>query len=344
LIVSEGATRYWNEPVLAPTEVKRQHYVPKLYLRAFADPSDQVRVVDLDEGKEYRTSLDNVALQGRFNDVQLGGIVVSNEGWLSELEGQAAPLLKRLIDDPAQITALTDIEQMQLARFLASMRFRVPAFREMVEALSADMVSFAKGVAKDMVTNKHDPETASRIWAEWEKHPEEWWLGQSEALNTAALAASMLREVQGYANLLFAMPWRVGRVPASSRLYTSDNPVHGYLRPVRPWWEHGAFASLTYYIPLSRSVLLKIDHLPARGDQPIDAPGARAHKDFSGWHVGMALCIASAHATRFVYGDGLVVGRDSAVRDLKTYSQRALAVAKWLGHSDQPPPLEWGVR
>jgi hypothetical protein len=338
--VSEETTRHWNEPVLAPTDVKRQHYVPKVYLRAFADHSQQIRVVDLDEGREYRTSVDNVALQGRFNDVEVDGVVLSTESWLSGLEGQVGTILEKLIDDPAQIASLTGDEQIHLARFLAAMRFRVPAFRQMVEALSRDMVSFAKGIAKEMVTNKQDPETASRIWAEWETNADEWWLGQAEALNTAAVAASTLAEAQGYANLFLAMPWRVGRIPSSSRLYTSDTPVYGYLRPVHPWWEHGGFASLTYYVPLSPSVLLRIDPLRVRKDQPVETPGVRDHKDFSGWHVGMSLSIISAHATRFLYGDGLVMGRDSARRDLADYERRAVAAAKWLGHSDQPPAFD----
>jgi hypothetical protein len=64
------------------------------------------------------------------------------------------------------------------------------------------------------------------------------------------------------------------------------------------------------------------------------------HKDFSGWDVAMALLVISAHATRFLYGDGPVNGRDAARRDLSNYERRAVAAAKqWLGYTDQPPAL-----
>ena len=44
-------SKFWNEPNLSPTKVKRQHYVPQVLLRAFA-VNGKVRVVDLDsEGK-----------------------------------------------------------------------------------------------------------------------------------------------------------------------------------------------------------------------------------------------------------------------------------------------------
>jgi hypothetical protein len=130
-------------------------------------------------------------------------------------------------------------------------------------------------------------------------------------------------------------------VPPHVRLYTSDNPMSGHLPPVRPWWEGGAFASMNYYIPLSPSVLFKIGRRPYEDDRPVGVSGDRVTKDFNAWHVGMALHIVSANASRFLYGDGPIIKRDDARRDLETYEQRAVAAAKmWLGHSDQPPETD----
>lgn len=338
--MSESTNR-WNEPVLAPTEVKRQHYIPRVYLRAFADGSEQVRVVDFETGRQYRTSVDNTAVEARFNNVQVGDDVVSTEGWLSGIEGAAAPIIERLRDDPSEINSLDDQEQMQLARFFAAMRFRVPAFREQSENLRDQIATFAKGVAGDMLRNTQSPDTAARIWAEWENKPNEWWFQETEPFATSELAASMLAGVQGFANLFWAMPWWVGRVPAHSRLYTSDNPVSGHLPPIHPWWEGGAFASLDYYIPLSPSILFKISRRPYQDAPPVGTPGGRISKDFSDWHVGMALQVTSANASRFLYGDGPINDRNDARRDLAVYEQRAVLAAKMLlGHSDRPPQMQ----
>ncbi len=71
--------RFWNEPNLSPTNVKRQHYVPQLLLRAFA-VDGKVRVVDIDsEGKEYKTSTANIAVEKHFYDMNLANIRVSTE-------------------------------------------------------------------------------------------------------------------------------------------------------------------------------------------------------------------------------------------------------------------------
>jgi len=339
--MSDSNTLRWNEPVLAPTDVKRQHYVPRLYLRVFADEAEQLRVVDLDTGKSYRTSVANAAVVGRFNDVGVGAVVVSTESWLSQIEGEAAPLLGRLSANPAQLVTLDADEQMRLARFLAAMNFRVPAFREKAVGLRTQVVAWVKGLVKNMIHSKHEAEAAALIWADWERRPDEWWLTENEAFDTSALAASMLAEVQGFANLFWSMPWRVGRIHLSHAFTPRTIRLEGYFQPVHPWWEGGAFSSLTYYIPLSPSVLLLIDRLPYRNGHPVGEPGDRIYKDFSHWHVGMTLNIISAQSTRFLFGDGPTIRRDDARRDLADHRRRAVAAAKlWLGHSDRPPTLD----
>ncbi len=93
-------SKFWNEPNLSPTNVRRQHYVPQVLLCAFA-VDGKVRVVDLEiEGKEYKTSTANIAVEKNFYDINLADIRVSTEDWLAQLEGDAALVIKKLVDDP----------------------------------------------------------------------------------------------------------------------------------------------------------------------------------------------------------------------------------------------------
>jgi hypothetical protein len=57
----------WNEANWAPTQVKRQHYVPRMYLKAFTGPDGKIRVVDLAENIDFRTSVENVPVRNYFN-------------------------------------------------------------------------------------------------------------------------------------------------------------------------------------------------------------------------------------------------------------------------------------
>ncbi len=226
---------YWNEPVLLPTEVKLQHYVPQFYLRPFADTKGQIRVTDLEPpGRQYETGVRNVAAETRFYDVDTGGATLSAETWLAELEGRAAPILERLIGDPDAVLDLSMQEEMALARFLAAFRFRTPTFPDQAEKLKQLMVASAQRAAIAYVRNKYPDAEVKRMLEAWFEHPDEWWLGEAHSAPPAVTTAGMLSEVQGLANLLRTMPWRIGRVPPEQPLYASDNLLAGLLPPLRP--------------------------------------------------------------------------------------------------------------
>ena len=70
-----------------------QHFVPRLYLKPFTRSDGKIRVVDLEEEREYVSSLSNVAVETRYYDVTVEGQHYSAEDWLAELEGDAASVL-----------------------------------------------------------------------------------------------------------------------------------------------------------------------------------------------------------------------------------------------------------
>jgi len=330
--------KFWNEPNLSPTEVKRQHYVPRLLLRAFT-VDDKIRVFDLDEGKEFRTSTNNTAVESQFYDENIADFHLSTEDWLAKLEGDAAPVINRLIDNPANLLSLSVEEEFSIARFLVALRFRTPAFRDYNEKISRTVLLQIKDMAQKQIYHQHDKGKADSIWQEIEKKPDRWWFNEREPQQPASTANFMLGEIQGFANLLRAAPWRIGFAPDSLRLYTSDNPVAGYLNPVRPWWEGAAFASLTYFIPLSPKVLLKIERRPDQKDkEKLQPRGERRYKDFSEWEISFARHVVTNDTKRYLYGEGLVVLRDCAVNCLERIGRAQMEFAiRYLGFDPRPP-------
>ena len=99
--VLEGVNR-WNEPILSKTQTKRQHFVPRLYLKNFSTADGKIRVFDSREDREYVSSLENVAVQTRFYGVTLEGQDYSAEDWLAELESDASSILRLLLEDPTK--------------------------------------------------------------------------------------------------------------------------------------------------------------------------------------------------------------------------------------------------
>jgi hypothetical protein len=120
----------WNEPNLSPTDVKRQHYVPKMYLRNFKGPDCNIRVFDVANGNERRTSILNAAVETRFYNIVIDGLHMSTEGWLSGVERKADPVLNKLTSCPERITCLTEEEEVNLSRFVSALMFRTPAYLE----------------------------------------------------------------------------------------------------------------------------------------------------------------------------------------------------------------------
>jgi len=323
----------WNEPNLAPTEVKRQHYVPDFFLESFTGPDNLIRVVDFQEGKKYRTNPTNAAVQSYYNDLEVDGDILSTESWLGQLETRAGGILKRLIENPDELMSLSIEEEMHLARFIAALRFRTPQFRASMAGIMTSMADQTKELIRKHALAMYGDEEGSALWEEQYKGQiEQMFLGEQPA----DLSTSMLGDVQGWANLLRGAPWRIGTRSTKLNLYTSDNPVAAYQHPVKEW-ELQAFSSFIYYVPLSTNVLLKIERRPNRYDE--SAPrGPRRRLDFTTEEISVARHVVTQEATRFLYGEGLIVPRDCATRCLKMIGDAKLKFAiKYLGFDPRPP-------
>ena len=332
-----AASPGWNEPNLAPTDVKRQHYVPEFFLESFTGPDVNLRVVDLEDGREFRTAPTNAAVQSYYNDLEVDGEILSTESWLSQLEGDASPILKQLIENPDHLTSLSIEEEFHLARFIAALRFRTPQFRSWMADMMTPIADQLKEMGRKQILAIYGEENGLAIWETYKNQPEHMWLGESEPQQPAELSTYMLGEVQGWANLLWGAPWRIGIGPPDLKLYTSDNPVAAYQRPVREWWEGAAFASLSYYVPLSPSMLLKIERRPDGQDES-DPRGGRHQQDFTAEEISIARHVVTQEATRFLYGEGLIVPRDCATSCLKRIGDTKLEFAiKYLGFDPRPP-------
>ena len=330
--------KFWNEPNLSRTKAKRQHYVPRLLLRAFA-VDDKIRVFDLDESKEFRTSVNNIGVENQLYDENIANSHLSTENWLAQLEGNAAPIIDRLVSNPDNVLFLSMEEELYITRFFVALRFRTPAFRDYNDKMFETLLRQIKDLAKKQLYHLYDEKEANRIWKEVAGKPAHWWFNEQGPYQPASIVNFMLGEIQGFANLLRAAPWRIGFASDSLQLYTSDNPVASCLRPVRPWWETAAFASLTYFVPLSPKVLLKIERRPDQKDnEPFQPCGDRQHSDFSEWEISFARHVVSRDALRYLYGEGMVVNRECAIGCLERIGRAQLEFAmRYLGFDPRPP-------
>ena len=333
----------WNEPIFKHTQTKRQHIVPRMYLQAFTRADGRIRVIDLQEEREYVASLRNAAVETGFYDVDLRDQTVSAEDWLARLESEVSSILSILRRDPTAITTLVEEQEDVLARYIVAQFFRTQVRRRDIGRTVAKFSSEFNRMARPIMMRKLGEHFDAAVFDKWHSSLLQGKYDEEEKAQSKLVNLELLREVQGFGNLLRASPWRIGNVAGPLRLYTSDNPVAQYRTPVRSRWDFGGFWSYEYFFPLSPDVLLKIERRPDSKDsmEPAGAWGHRRCKDFPNGEVSMARHIISLNANRFLYGEGQFVSRECAETCIRQVEQARWDFAlQYLGYNPNAPPNE----
>ncbi|GEM_PF-2896558 len=347
-IPPDGGLEWFEPGLLSPTRVVNQHFVPRFHLKRFADPNGRIQVHDVENGKLIgRAGAGKLAAEPGYNDVLIEEANLSIEPWFATLESYAAPVIDRLVLSPSILLQLTDEQENDLARFLIALRFRGPWFKDWSANLISDMASGVKEFARNATYRHYSKKVANELWNIWKDKPDHWWLKSPHSASDPAAVADMLHNTQRFANLLRSMRWRVGET-SDLRLYTSDNPMTGHLSRVRPWWDPGMFTSFTYLVPLSSTVLLKVEPRPFRRvawsgekdleEQTLEFPGIREVKNFSSWETSFVRHLVSRDAVSKLYGPGPVIPRVCSDRCLERVEQVREQIARAFKTTELDPP------
>ena len=140
-----GTSRYFGI-----TSARRQHTVPRFFLRKFRDESEPPRIGDLERYLDFESGENVAAVRNNFYDIDLNGITVPTETWLNEVEGKAAPIIAALIDKPGSISTLPDVQDFDLARFLAALHRRTQHYRDSTDATVGKAIEQVNQTVKDM--------------------------------------------------------------------------------------------------------------------------------------------------------------------------------------------------
>ncbi len=133
---------------------QHQHYVPKLLLRGFlsGDPEravkEQVHVLDLEAGKSFPTSIDNIMGERRYNEFWVDDDVLATiEPWTGRIESHLAPIIERI---RARKTLERTPEEIANLAFLMAFQFvRTKGMRLMPERIDAQLRRHVKRMGFD---------------------------------------------------------------------------------------------------------------------------------------------------------------------------------------------------
>jgi uncharacterized protein DUF4238 len=122
-----------GETKAAAKPPRRQHVVPQFYLKRFSDPEDRVVMTDKRDGRRVATSVGAVMVIKDFYTVETpSGKSYAVENWLSDLEGRAAEVLRRI--DAGEFPLQKKEDHDLLAVYIAYQLARGQDFHDLLES------------------------------------------------------------------------------------------------------------------------------------------------------------------------------------------------------------------
>jgi Protein of unknown function (DUF4238) len=115
-----------------------QHYVPKILLRlhmidaAAKRGREQVYVFDKKVQKVFSSNIRGVFAGTRFNEIKIGDTLISQEGPLTEVEADAAPIFERLVERK-RLRSISIADRKKIASFCAVQLVRTQTFRDQIK-------------------------------------------------------------------------------------------------------------------------------------------------------------------------------------------------------------------
>jgi hypothetical protein len=199
--------------------VKQQHYVPRFYLKSFANPKGQIWVYDKSGDKVFLSKVEGVASEKFFYDTEKLDKAVGQDQFiekaLSVLEGQAATVFGELLGklNGNRFTRLHPNERYFLAHFIAVQMLRTRKHRIQIQQMSDKMSAWVHSFL-----------------------PEEVKAASPEQVPPLKVSESQLAELQGmslsdpevltkHADILGSHFWIILRAVPGKTFLTSDHPV-----------------------------------------------------------------------------------------------------------------------
>lgn len=132
-----------------------QHYVPQLLLRLHVKDSTakkgakQVWCFDKKTDRVFSPNIENILAGSRFYEADVDGKTFSLEESLARLEGEASPILTRIVE-ARTLAALSEKDRIGIAVFAAIQFIRTQAFREYVVELNKGLAAAFEARGTDL--------------------------------------------------------------------------------------------------------------------------------------------------------------------------------------------------
>lgn len=203
-------------------KVKNQHYVPRCYLRRFAQNDKHVYVFDKQTRNSFQSSINGIAAGKYFYDlpqeaVGPDGDVQATEKWLSMVEADLSKTVSGLLDTVRSLSPITDAQRHLMAFFMAVQFFRTMERRLLIEDLRNDQALFIKKAMIRMGRSVDEIEAAIK--------QDELVCLEETAAQVHAKTLMNPTLLRNTTTILERHIWMIGVNDTKHLFYTSDHPV-----------------------------------------------------------------------------------------------------------------------
>jgi hypothetical protein len=242
-----------------------QHYVPRFYLKRFADSKNFLQVLKVKDKillppRPYSSvcygSFFYAAKSGKQDEISQGV-----EKWLKWVEGYIAGKLAEIIDKIHTTQPITDGDKYVLSVLFSMLWIRGPMMRRQINRMQEDMMKSIMKLSAPQSIDAYMAATGTQ-WSEDEKKEiitffsqKEYSIdfGNEQHLRFMIECLGLGRE--GFTNLFHYQKWRIYIAHGKESFVTSDSPVVEWSPPNRGFFGT-AFPDREHYLALTPEILL----------------------------------------------------------------------------------------
>lgn len=317
---------------------KKQHFVPRLLLRRFANRSERLFAFDKTTARAFPTTVEDVGHQNHFLTYPAldgaNGPGSYFESFFQTFEGPADRAIRGIeaAIDAGVLRAVSAEHRLALSEFIALQHLRTPAAREQTLQISEiTRRVFAEQIAEVNGFDANSPGVAKAV---------ETFSTISEADYAAQAAASILSStfIKDFGKKLSGHVWILGINNTPAPLYLSDHPITVYGHVERPGRGLGPLSyGAEVVVPLSSRLQLSLyDRRFIRAEIPhFESLDAMVGYDLSPENIEFERSLQTMSAQRFLYCELAdfdlareVCDKDPELRDPSRARVEALAFGK----------------
>lgn len=306
---------------------KKQHYVPKFYLKNFSNENSKLEIIDLDNERMLKNYHYSAVCYSDFFYGNKTGIKdklsQDIEDWLKIYEDIISDALPRIIKKILNQQQINADDRYILSALMCQLYLRTPSMRTRLNKMQEDMFKHMAKINADNIletkTTNNTIKMDSKSKEDIRKMIEDG--SYSLKFNNANHIKFMIKNFgfgePGFTNLFFAHSWEIYIAKGKNRFITTDNPLVEWWQPRKiiygpSFLERNKYFSLTpeIFIVLTHPKNFDLQRNPAT--EKIRRKTIFEDKDII---VSVFNLLLAVYATRFAYSkekrnlENIILGR-----------------------------------